>query len=159
MYCRAKKHELQTQQMGALPEERLNFGSRPFQFIYLDLLGPTLVKSMVNKRTSMKVWPLLFVCQSTGAVHCEVMHSYGTQAFLLQWERFTARLRSRSNFRPGSTPAPAPAVFQNPAPLWLRLQASREFHTYSLWGIKQKVTKRRIHFLYLYTTLHYFTLH
>ena len=38
----------------------------------------------------MKVWPLIFVCQSTGAVHCEVMHDYGTQAFLLQWEKFTA---------------------------------------------------------------------
>ena len=38
----------------------------------------------------MKVWPIIFVCQSTGAVHSEVMHDYGTQAFLLQWEKFTA---------------------------------------------------------------------
>ena len=90
VYCRAKHHKLQTQQMGALPEERLNFGSKPFQSICLDLLGPILVRAMTNKRNTMKVWPLLFVCQSTGAVHCEVMHSYGTQAFLLQWERFTA---------------------------------------------------------------------
>ena len=32
VYCRAKHHKLQTQQMGALSVERLNFGSRPFQF-------------------------------------------------------------------------------------------------------------------------------
>ena len=76
--------------MGALPEERLNFGSKPFHSICLDLLGPIMVRSMVNKRASMKVWLLLFVCQSTGAVHCEVMHEYGTQAFLLQWNIFTA---------------------------------------------------------------------
>ena len=38
----------------------------------------------------MKVWPLLFVCQVTVAVHCEVMHSYGMPAFLLQWSRFVA---------------------------------------------------------------------
>merc|ERR1712120_18921 len=90
VYCRAKHAKLQTQQMGALPVERLDMGSRPFQSICLDLLGPTLVRAMTNRRATMKVWPILFVCQSTGAVHCEVMHDYGTQAFLLQWERYTA---------------------------------------------------------------------
>ena len=38
----------------------------------------------------MKVWPIIFVCQSTGAVHAEVMHDYGTKAFLLQWSKFVA---------------------------------------------------------------------
>ena len=33
-----------------------------------------------------------------------------------------ARLRSRSNFRPGSTPAPAPGNISKPAPLRLWLQ-------------------------------------
>ena len=56
LYCRIKKHKLQAQQMGALPEERLNFGSKPFHAICLGLLGPILVKSMVKKRDTMKVW-------------------------------------------------------------------------------------------------------
>ena len=90
VYCKAKHAKLQTQRMGALPVERLSVGSRPFQSVCLDLLGPTLVKAMTNKRATMKVWPIIFVCQSTGAVHAEVMHDYGTQAFLLQWSRFTA---------------------------------------------------------------------
>ena len=90
VYCRAKHPKLQSQQMGALPVERLSFESRPFQSVCLDLLGPTMVRAMTNKRATMKVWPIIFVCQSTGAVHCEVMHDYGTQAFLLQWNKFTA---------------------------------------------------------------------
>ena len=36
----------------------------------------------------MKVWPIIFVCQATGATHFEVMHDYGTEAFLLQWRHY-----------------------------------------------------------------------
>ena len=60
--------------MGALPEERCQPGAKPFSAICLDLLGPVVVKAMTNKRSNMKVWPLLFVCQATGAMHFEVMH-------------------------------------------------------------------------------------
>ena len=67
IFCRVKKHKLQAQLMGALPKERLNFGSKPFHAICRDLLGPLLVKSMVKKRDTMNVWPLFFVCQSMGA--------------------------------------------------------------------------------------------
>ena len=38
----------------------------------------------------MKTWPILMVCQATGAVHTELMHNYGASAFLLQWNQFTA---------------------------------------------------------------------
>ena len=30
------------------------------------------------------------MCQSTGATAIQLMHDYGTKAFLLQWENFTA---------------------------------------------------------------------
>ena len=76
--------------MGALPEERCQLGAKPFTAICLDLLGPVVVKAMTNKRASMKVWPILFVCQATGAMHMEVMHNYGTEALLLQWDRFVS---------------------------------------------------------------------
>ena len=76
--------------MGALPEERCQLGAKPFSAICLDLLGPVVVKAMTNKRASMKVWPILFVCQATGAMHMEVMHNYGTDALLLQWTRFVS---------------------------------------------------------------------
>ena len=76
--------------MGDLPPERADVNTPPWTYICLDLMGPVLVKSMVNKRASMKVWPLVFVCQATGATAVLLMHDYGTEAFLLQYEHFTS---------------------------------------------------------------------
>ena len=76
--------------MGDLLIERCNPGTRPFTAICLNLLGPITVHAMINKQSSMKTWLLLMVCQATGAVHTELMHDYGTSAFLLQWNWFTA---------------------------------------------------------------------
>ena len=42
--------------------------------IKCDLLGPTMVKAMVNTRAHLKVWPIVFVCQATGALHIQVAH-------------------------------------------------------------------------------------
>ena len=90
VHCRAAAACIQEQRMGALPEERCELGAKPFAAICLDLLGPILVKAMSNKRANMKVWPILFVCQATGAMHMEVMHNYGTDALLLQWSRLVS---------------------------------------------------------------------
>ena len=65
-------------------------GNLPWAAVCLDLLGPLTVKAMVNKKSWMKVWPLLLVCQVSSAVHLEVMHDYSTVTFLLQWRRFIA---------------------------------------------------------------------
>ena len=81
---------MQQQRMGDVVPERLQPGVKPFTHIALDLLGPVWVKAMNNSRTKLKVWPVLFMCQSTGALHLEVMHNYGTEAFLLQWGSFAA---------------------------------------------------------------------
>ena len=89
-WCRMKKKVMIEQRMGDLPEDRFAVGSKPFTWVSLDLMGPTLVKGMVNGRMSMKVWPLVIVCRSTGAVHTQLMHNYGTEAFLLQWDNFVA---------------------------------------------------------------------
>ena len=90
VWCKVKKGKMQEQRMGNVPEDRLEMGSAPFTWVSLDLMGPVLVKSMVKSRASMKVWPLLLVCRSTGALHTQLMHNYGTEAFLLQWENFVA---------------------------------------------------------------------
>ena len=90
IWCRAKRAKLCEQRIGDVPEDRLEVGSPPFTWVSLDLMGPILVKSMVKSRTMMKVWPLLIVCKSTGALHTLVMHDYGTNAFLLQWSQFVA---------------------------------------------------------------------
>ena len=90
MVCHIEKAKLTKQKMGQLPLERTAFRSLPWPVIFLDLLSPTTVKAMVSKRSRMKVWPLLMVCQVTGTIHMDVMHDYSTTTFLLQWRRFVA---------------------------------------------------------------------
>ena len=90
-FCKVKRKVLLDQKMGSLPEERVAVGTPPWTGVAVDLLGPTEVKAMVNSRAKMKVWPLVVTCLSTGALKILVMHSYGTEALLLQWEHFTSQ--------------------------------------------------------------------
>ena len=48
------------------------------------------VKALVNKRAKMKLYPLLLVCQATGALHTQVAHEYSTSVFMLRWNHFVA---------------------------------------------------------------------
>ena len=41
----------------------------------------------------MKVWPLIFVCQATGAIHLSIMHDCGTKALLLQYTGYISLRR------------------------------------------------------------------
>ena len=68
--------------MGNLPIERANVLSPPSYNVSLDLMGPVKVKSMVNVRATGKAWPLVICCLSTDAVHVNLMHTYGIEAFL-----------------------------------------------------------------------------
>ena len=53
--------------------------------ICLDLLGSILVKGIINKKSTMKIWPLKFVYHATEAIYLNVMHNYDTQTILLQY--------------------------------------------------------------------------
>ena len=46
------------------------------------------VKVLVGERFKMKVYPLLLVCQSTGALHIQVAHDYSTSGLVIQWNQF-----------------------------------------------------------------------
>ena len=76
--------------MGSFPEERISPNTKPFTSICINFLGPTMVKAMTNKRAHLKVWPIVFVCQATGALHIKVAHDYGANAFTLQFDHFVA---------------------------------------------------------------------
>ena len=93
--------------MGDLPEERWNVGNPPWTAVSVDLMGPSSVKGVLNQRSVGKVWPLIISCLSTGAVHVCLMHTHGTEAFLMQvitnyyeqkWQKF---LSSESIFSGG----------------------------------------------------------
>ena len=62
----------------------------------------------------------------SGATRGQVVEARDTLKSRLLTRALQARLRSRSIFRLGSTPAPAPGKISKPAPLQLRLQSTCE---------------------------------
>ena len=87
--CKLDRKKKSDQKMGYLPLERFEVGFPPFTNVSLDLAAPVKVLDMVKKRCTMKAWPLIICCLNTGAVHLELLHTYGSEAFLLRWKVFT----------------------------------------------------------------------
>ena len=54
----------------------------------LDLFGPMVCCSEVNKRTSKKVWEIVIVDSNSGALHCDIVLDYSTQEVLKSIRRF-----------------------------------------------------------------------
>ena len=71
-----------------LLEERTWSGGKSFATTCLDLMDRVTVKAKTE------VYPLLTVCQDTGAVHTQVAYGRSTSAFLTQWDYFVVK-RSR----------------------------------------------------------------
>ena len=89
-HCRRTWKVFQSQQAGKLPFERTNFPCKPWTSTGIDLLGPYEVRAMNNQRSKLKVWPIIFACMSTGALHVEVSHTFGADAFLTSFGSFVA---------------------------------------------------------------------
>ena len=87
--CKLDRKRKSDQKMGYLPLERFEVGFPPFTNVSLELAAPVKVLDMVKKRCTMKAWPLVICCLNTGAVHLELLHTYGSEAFLLRWKVFT----------------------------------------------------------------------
>ena len=69
------------------------------------------VKAIGSNRANTEVFPLLMVCQDTGAVHIQVAYDYCTGAFLLQWGYFIV-LVMRLTILPKSYPTNDSAVLK-----------------------------------------------
>ena len=82
--CRYIRKSLQMQKMAILPES-IQVQAPPFTNIGLDLCGPHVVKAMTNKRATMKVWIVIFLCLNTKAVSIELAPGYSTQDFLMAY--------------------------------------------------------------------------
>ena len=76
--------------MSDLPRVLMDVPVRPFSHVCLDYTGAITVKAMVNKRAEMKVFPLVFVCVNTGAVHLQLAADYSTKSFMLEFNQFIA---------------------------------------------------------------------
>ena len=90
LQCRVRLKTPLSQREGFLPEERLMTLTPPFTATAMDFLGPFKIKAMVRSKTSLKVWPVVFACLNTGAVHVELNKTYGTDALLLSITAFTS---------------------------------------------------------------------
>ena len=88
--CRRDSRRYESQQMGMLPKQRCEIPSKPWTSVAIDLLGPFQVKAMNNARSKLKVWPIVFGCHHTGALHTELSWTYGADAFLSSFDAFKA---------------------------------------------------------------------
>ncbi|KAL3056681.1 hypothetical protein OYC64_019209 [Pagothenia borchgrevinki] len=75
--------------MEDLPTERTE-PACPFEFTTVDLFGPYHVKDDVKKRTTLKVWGVVFCCMASRAIHTELVSTVSTEGFLIAYQRFTA---------------------------------------------------------------------
>ena len=85
--CKEKFKMLASQRMSPLPVERIK-PSPPFQNIGIDYFGPFEIKGEVQKRIRGKCYGVLFVCDSSRAVHADIVQNYSTEAFLQALRRF-----------------------------------------------------------------------
>ena len=72
------------------PDEYLKIAPA-FFYSQVDLCGPFSAYSPANKRATLKIWIVVFVCTVTGAIDCRIMENYDTQSFILAFTRFSCR--------------------------------------------------------------------
>ena len=86
-YCRRKEKKREFQQMSLVKDEQLE-PCPPFTNIALDYAGPLVIYGEVNKRTTRKVWILVYVCRSTRAIVLLATTGYDTDSFLQRHQEF-----------------------------------------------------------------------
>ena len=88
--CRFLRKLLEIQKMASIPDI-LQVPSPPFTNLGLDPVGPVVVKTMTNKRATMKVWIVIFVCLNCKAVSMELAPGYSTNDFLLAYSTYVSQ--------------------------------------------------------------------
>ena len=76
--------------MGPLPKSSFTIAPA-FYNTQLDLSGPYKSYSPAHKRTTVKVWLVVYCCCSTSAVMINVMDDYSSAAFIQAFTRFASR--------------------------------------------------------------------
>ena len=77
--------------MGPVSDFNLNIA--PAFFVsQVDICGSFLSYSNINKRTTVKVWFIIFCCTTTGAVDIKIMEDYSTTSFILAFVRFSCKV-------------------------------------------------------------------
>ena len=70
------------QQIGSVSKERL-VSQGAWSNVEIDLLGPFICHSEVNKRSNTKVGGAMLEYINSGAVYCDIMSNYGMETVML----------------------------------------------------------------------------
>ena len=75
------------------PVSKLNLTIAPaFYASQVDLCGPFSAYSPHHKRTTIKIWLLVFCCATTSTTSIKVMDDYSTQSFIMGFTRFSCEV-------------------------------------------------------------------
>ena len=89
--CKLDNPVLLQQKMADLPLEITEVPVKSFSHVCIDYAGAVPIKTKTTRRTvTTKAWPVIIVCEVTGALHVELAENYSTSGFITCWTRFTA---------------------------------------------------------------------
>ena len=78
-------------EMGPISDHNLNIAP-PFYSTQVDLCGPFNAFSNFYKRTTVKIWMVIFCCTTTSSTKIKIMDDYSTPAFILSFTRFASEV-------------------------------------------------------------------
>ena len=87
--CRKRDGIVSSQIMGKLPLERLK-PAPAWSYIGIDLFGPFSVRGDINKRSTGKVYGVVFTCLLIRAIYLDIAIDYSTDSFLMVFRRFVS---------------------------------------------------------------------
>ena len=85
--CRYLQKKALAVPMGPISEHNITIAPA-FYVCQLDLVGPFMAYSYHHKRTTIKIWLIVFCCATTSATKIKVMEDYSTTAFIQSFTRF-----------------------------------------------------------------------
>ena len=89
--CRYLEKKALAVQMGPVSKHQMMIAPA-FYISQVDLCGPFLCFSPLHKRTTIKIWLLVFCCVTTSATNIRVMETYCTTSFLQAFSRFACQV-------------------------------------------------------------------
>ena len=89
--CRYLEKKALSVQMGPISKHNIMIAPA-FYVSQVDLAGPFSCYSPHHKRTTIKIWLVIFVCTTTSATSIKVMESYCTTSFLQAFTRFACQV-------------------------------------------------------------------
>ena len=125
--------------MAPLPLYRIMI-SNPWRVVSLDLFGPLTIRDAVKKRTTAKVWGVLFNCASTRSVHLDTTESYSCDSILQTIQRFTSLRGKPEKFisDQGSQLTAAAGGISEPDQVIGHVQDEKNWSVVKQWTRKQR---------------------